>query len=185
MTTLVQSFPMYVATAMIWSPDRIAELIEQGEAAGLREAVLATGYEGQASRRTRVAWLQREQAEDWFRELDALTRLLNEQYWGLDLHGLTESLQYTVYEAGDHYGWHTDAGPKVRSRKLSVSVQLTDPAEYEGGELQIQMAEQLHVMPKEQGRAVVFPSFIRHRVTPVTRGVRRALVAWIGGPPFR
>ena len=187
MRAQIQSFPLYAATTVIWTPDRIAEMIEQGEAAGVRKAGLAhsPGIGAQSSRQTRIAWVPHEQAEAWVRELNALAQTLNERYWHFDLEPLVESLQYTVYEVGDYFGWHTDAGPGVPPRKLSISVQLTEPSAYDGGELQIQMTDQLITMPTQPGQAIVFPSFVRHQVTPVTRGVRRALVAWIGGPPFR
>lgn len=187
MRARLEAFPLYAATTVLWSPERMAALIEQGEAAGVREAGLARshGVGAQSSRQTSIAWVPHEAAEAWVRELQGLAQTLNERYWHFDLEPLAESLQYTVYEPGDYFGWHTDAGPGVPPRKLSISVQLTEPSEYDGGELQVQMTDQLIAMPRQAGQAIVFPSFVRHRVTPVTRGVRRALVAWIGGPPFR
>jgi PKHD-type hydroxylase len=69
---------------------------------------------------------------------------------------------------------------------LSISVQLSDPSEYEGGDLQFSLyGDRTVIAEKEQGTMVIFPSYMRHRVTPVTRGTRRSLVTWITGPPFR
>ena len=96
----------------------------------------------------------------------------------------TEPVQLAEYHVGNEYDWHLDIGPGPASlRKLSLSVQLTDPGEYDGGDLEIRG----HVgQIRARGTAIIFPSFLLHRVTPVTRGVRRSLVAWaIGEKPFR
>jgi PKHD-type hydroxylase len=70
-------------------------------------------------------------------------------------------------------------------RKISVVIQLSDPTEYEGGELQVMNGEEPYrVCNKEKGSLIMFPSFLLHRVTPVTKGCRRSLVLWISGPPF-
>lgn len=96
----------------------------------------------------------------------------------------TEPTQLAEYRVGDEYDWHLDIGPGAAAlRKLSLSVQLTDPGEYEGGELEIRGAG---MALRERGTAIIFPSFLLHRVTPVTRGIRRSLVAWaIGEKSFR
>jgi PKHD-type hydroxylase len=64
-----------------------------------------------------------------------------------------------------------------------MSVQLSEPDEYEGGELEFLNFEQ--PIPKDIGSLIVFPSYLVHRVNPVTRGLRRSMVSWISGPPFR
>ena len=63
-------------------------------------------------------------------------------------------------------------------------MQLSDPASYEGGNLEIMNSRDPQAMPRDRGVIIMFPSFTLHRVTKVTRGVRRSLVGWIGGPPF-
>jgi PKHD-type hydroxylase len=88
------------------------------------------------------------------------------------------------YEPSGFYGAHADIGNGlISSRKLSVVVMLTPPEEYTGGEL-IFTPHYPHV-PKEQGTLVIFPSYLRHQVMPVTTGLRHTLVSWIYGPPFR
>jgi PKHD-type hydroxylase len=82
------------------------------------------------------------------------------------------------------YGWHQDYGGTI-SRKLSMVVQLTDPSEYEGGNLQVFTSEQPKNIRKQRGLIAVFPSFIVHQVTPVTQGTRQSLVAWVSGPSFK
>lgn len=95
-----------------------------------------------------------------------------------------EAPQLAEYAVDDKYDWHLDYGPSnARLRKLSVSVQLSSPTDYDGGELEFRASG---VAPKEQGALVVFPSFLGHRVLPVTRGIRYSLVAWaIGKLPYR
>ena len=103
-----------------------------------------------------------------------------------DLQGLADGIQLTRYDKeGQHYGWHQDRGPGRPNRKLSVTVQLSDPADYEGGELQLSWGTDPVVADKRRGVATFFPSFTNHRVTPVTQGTRYSLVAWFVGPLFK
>jgi len=116
----------------------------------------------------------------------------------------TEECQFTEYSKNNFYGWHSDEWDKPynkskdpnihgKNRKLSVTVSLSDPSEYEGGELEFDLRNKSSGKPnlikcKEispLGSMVVFPSYIWHRVRPVTKGVRRSLVAWNLGKPFR
>ena len=87
-------------------------------------------------------------------------------------------------DRGDHYVWHTDSIPGDTVRKLSFTIQLTDPTEYEGGDLEF-MPAVIDKQIREQGTMTIFPSFMTHRVSPVTSGVRHAIVGWIHGPDFR
>ena len=107
----------------------------------------------------------------------------NARYWQFDITGFFQPLQLVSYrgEEQQHYAWHLDIGHGLDTgRKISVSVQLSDPSDYEGGDLELNTGKQLDV-PKEQGAIVLFPSYILHRVTPVTRGERWALVGWVQG----
>ena len=115
----------------------------------------------------------------------------------------SESCQFTIYKKGQYYDWHCDSwdkpyavdGPtKGKIRKLSVTVSLTDPKEYKGGELQFDFRQQDPDKPRDirtcteilpKGSLVVFPSFVWHRVKPVKKGVRYSLVVWNLGYPFK
>lgn len=109
----------------------------------------------------------------------------NERYW-FDLLGFYEDLQLTRYSEGDFFDWHLDFGAGATSmRKLSITVQLSDPAEYEGGDLQFMINQKIVNAPRDKGTAIVFPSFIIHRVTPITKGTRQSIVGWVTGPPYR
>ena len=102
-------------------------------------------------------------------------------------------MQYTVYPAEDngYYNWHVDSWYGINGsnedRKLSLSIQLSESDEYEGGEFETESS--FIPIPsheiKNRGTAIMFPSYIRHRVLPVTKGVRKSLVVWIEGPNWK
>jgi len=115
----------------------------------------------------------------------------NRNAFGFDINYLPD-IQYTKYtaEANGKYDWHCDtfwANPTAYDRKLSIVIQLSDSDDYEGGDFEID--HQYAQLPVDQVRAkgtvIVFPSFLNHRVTPVTKGERRSLVSWVQGPKFR
>jgi PKHD-type hydroxylase len=138
-------------------------------------------------RRSQVTWLDNNPNTKWvFEKLGQVTSQLNADYFRFDLTGFGENLQLTNYDQSDNgmYGWHQDYGGKV-SRKLSLTVQLTDPAEYEGGNLQIMTTGNPVNVRKQRGLIAAFPSYVLHQVTPVTQGSRQSLVAWISGPAFK
>jgi len=109
---------------------------------------------------------------------------------GIDVQDLAE-IQYTEYYAseGGKYDWHVDTdwcdARGYLDRKLSITVQLSDPSEYEGGDFEFLEVEQIPPWGKNKGSVLVFPSYLSHRVSPVTSGVRRSLVAWFSGPKWR
>lgn len=102
--------------------------------------------------------------------------------FGFDLRDFHEELALIEYRKGDFYDWHLDIGRAAQLRKLSVTVMLTEPEQYEGGDLTFPGAR-FGAIPK--GDAVVFPNFLLHGIQPIRRGVRHSLVAWIAGPRFR
>ena len=112
-----------------------------------------------------------------------------------------ETSQFTIYYPGGFYDWHQDSftQPEVLkknnglNRKISLSILLNDPSEYEGGDFEFDMRNhedpkfnKIEKVPfKEQGTLIIFPSFSFHRVLPVTKGVRYSLVNWVKGPDWR
>ena len=106
--------------------------------------------------------------------------------YDFDLVGLVERPQLLRYKApSEGYGWHLDIGTgDASTRKISVSLALNDPNEYEGGQLSFFMTG-VQSVDIPQGTAIAFPSFMPHRVEPVTKGERWSLVCWISGAPFR
>lgn len=105
--------------------------------------------------------------------------------WNFDMDTI-ELMQIGRYSEGGHYDWHQDikVPENQRQRKLSISILLNDPAEFEGGDLVFKGAEDKKIFT-QQGTIVVFPSFVEHKVTPVTKGTRYTAVTWALGPSFR
>ena len=123
-----------------------------------------------------------------------------------------ESMQYTRYEQGQYYGWHNDSGLSTHYkpvsignrvtgestmqdfvnencemvRKLSFAMQLSDPDDYEGGNVQL-LAEDGHsyIVPRKKGCIVLFDSLTQHRVLKVTKGTRKSIVGWTVGPRWK
>ena len=123
--------------------------------------------------------------DQWiFDRLQAVAARVNQDLQ-FELSGFREGFQIARYSPGEFYHWHADLGADDASlRKLTLVVQLTDPADYEGGAVEF-FPTPINV-PRERGAVIVFPSYVLHRVVPVTRGVRHSLAAWIAGDrPFR
>lgn len=153
------------------------------DAPPIEGAVLGEG-DGAGVRQSDVRWLPRSEASEWlYQRMNALLQQLNERFWRFDLVDL-EPLQVARYADGGHYDWHMDLGPgQATLRKLSLSVQLSVGADYAGGDLEF--PDVVGPITRDQGSAIVFPSYLRHRVTPVTRGERWSVVGWFVGPPYR
>jgi PKHD-type hydroxylase len=139
-------------------------------------------------RKSKIKWMHHDGQSAWvYDRIRDLSIEANNAIWKFNLHSIIDSIQYTeYYEGGGHYGWHTDIGPgSINHRKISITIQLSDPNEYEGGDLELWSGGDFKTMPKQKGAAVLFPSFLLHRVTPVTKGVRKSLVLWVGGSPYK
>ena len=124
-----------------------------------------------------------------FEKLSGVILDLNKQFFKFDLIGLTEGIQFTNYKAqkgkSGFYDKHTDCVFNKIIRKLSISIQLSDPKTYEGGDLLLYSEAEPLKMNKEQGTLIMFPSYTLHEVTPVTKGERNSLVCWVTGPQFK
>jgi PKHD-type hydroxylase len=138
-------------------------------------------------RDSKISWLYPTDNLDWvFRRVTDIVLNLNERFFKFDLFGLNEGFQFTNYEApSGKYGKHVDRGTNTTVRKLSISIQLTNPEEYEGGELKLYDSEKETVMDKTQGTLIIFPSYVLHEVMPVTKGERNSLVTWVTGKQFK
>ena len=139
------------------------------------------------SRISTISWLPFDKMQSMYDDINNFIQKTNKNHFGFGDIKITEMAQVTEYLKGEYYNWHTDTAinmslePPVR--KLSMTLLLNDPSEFEGGELQIAGANTSPIM--KQGHATIFASFLQHTVTPVTRGVRRSLVMWFGGEPFK
>jgi PKHD-type hydroxylase len=138
-------------------------------------------------RDSKISWLYPTDNMDWvFRRVTDIVLNLNERFFKFDLFGLNEGFQFTNYEApSGKYGKHVDRAMNIPVRKLSISVQLTNPEEYEGGELYLYDDDKGTLMDKTQGMLILFPSYVLHEVMPVTKGTRNSLVTWITGKQFK
>ena len=139
-------------------------------------------------RRNSIVWLNdKDQDLRWmYKRLSEIAITLNEQFFKFDLFGFCEDIQFTEYKApGEFYREHMDKKHNGVSRKLSIVVQLTDPKEYQGCELKLNISGNQKAMGKGQGNVYAFPSYILHQVTPITEGTRHSLVAWIAGRNFK
>jgi PKHD-type hydroxylase len=138
-------------------------------------------------RQSQIRWLAPAPDFKWvFQKITDITNLLNDKYFKFDIFGAIEGLQFTSYKApGGKYGKHVDRSLGTSVRKLSITIQLSDPKDYKGGELCFYDSEEKQPAPRDQGTFVVFPSFVQHEVLPVTKGERHSLVCWITGKPFK
>lgn len=162
--------------------------------AGIGDGIGETEHDV-AIRRSTIGWITADEPFVWI--YDKLARVVERanRSYGFDLIGFTEDLQFTEYAgAGAFYTWHQDGlDGDLAARKLSMVVQLSDPADYEGGDLEFFSLDGDGAAPdpgrraatRARGTVIVFPSFEYHRVTPLLSGTRRSLVCWVGGPPFR
>ncbi len=140
-------------------------------------------------RTSEICWLPNERPHLWvYRKLGELTNQANKATWNFSLTSMTERVQITQYDAENsgHFDWHIDLGAgQLSKRKISMSILLSDPGSYEGGDLEFFTGKKNNFAGREQGTAILFPSYLPHRVTPVTKGVRRSMIMWVSGEPFK
>lgn len=170
----------------IFTPEELDAIIEVGNSAELFKAS-TYGEQDDKNRNSYVTFLYPNEFTNWiFAKMAATIVSMNDQFFGFDLSGMEQGLQFTRYTApGEHYDWHIDRGYKTPVRKLSVSVQLSDPATYKGGELELMFGRKAQKVERRRGMFTFFPSYVLHRVRPVTQGTRYSLVCWVSGPPFK
>ena len=136
-------------------------------------------------RSSQVAWLSgvKEKQIEWLYSRVGEEIIETNRQWNFNLIGFTEPFQYTKYHADElgKYDMHMDIGESTWFRKISVTIHLSHPDEYEGGELMVGD----YPAPKEQGMMVCFPSFRDHCVKPITKGTRESLVIWVSGPAWQ
>jgi PKHD-type hydroxylase len=170
----------------LFTPEECAQIIAIGNSK-LEEAKVGGGV-NKDIRESQITWIYSSNIELKFvfrRVTDAILNL-NELFFQFDLFGLSEGFQFTRYDApADFYGVHIDKMLYGPVRKLSLTIQLSAPEDYEGGELAIYFNKDAEIMPKELGKMIAFPSYSLHEVRPVTKGTRYSLVAWVTGKPFK
>ena len=179
-------------TNPLFSPKQCQMIIEAGRAQPKHNASVGGGKKGGATvdtktRTSHISWIPFKKMPDMYKDIEKTMNKTNGNHFGFDGMQITEMAQYTEYPSGGFYDWHMDSDvnfvhePTVR--KISMTCLLSHESEFEGGELEIEKEE--NTVKLVQGQAIFFASFIRHRVAPVTKGVRKSLVMWFGGPPLR
>jgi len=181
------------AYAFVFNDEETKKIIELGtngeDATPLRAGHLERGVTNLNIRSCEVSWLKSDSVNnEWlFQKLTSAINDVNKQMFQFDLTEI-ESLQFTIYNdrTSDFYRKHVDSTYKqLAPRKLSFSVQLSDPDEYEGGDLILHYQDDPVKAKREKGSITFFPSYTLHEVTPVTKGTRYSLVGWVTGPQFK
>ena len=130
-----------------------------------------------------ISWIPFKEMPFLYNELDTFIQKANLNHFGFDDIRITEEAQFTEYSEGNFYDWHMDCDVYMKHeppvRKISMTILLNDPKEFEGGRLEL--ISKGNSKDMQQGEAICFASFINHRVTPITKGIRKSLVVWFGG----
>jgi PKHD-type hydroxylase len=178
-----------------WSADvftmkELVDIIVLGKRLNVQRA--STGGSGVNCldhRKSFVSWISINESTSWiFEKITSVVKEHNQKFYNFDL-TMIERLQFTYYSSEEEgmYKQHVDPleWSNPHNRKLSLVLQLSDPSEYEGGELKLHLGNTPTSIEKRLGLMVSFPSYTLHEVTPVTKGERYSLVVWVHGPAFK
>ena len=178
-------------TTPLFTPDQCRQIIASGRAQKPQVAQVGMNKPGGGTdtkkRVTTISWIPFKEMGHMYRDLNNFIQKTNENHFGFDDIQVTENAQFTEYPEGGFYDWHMDCDTNMEHeppvRKISMTLLLNDPSEFEGGDLELMAPGKFAEL--KQGHAIIFASFLNHRVNPVTRGIRQSLVCWFGGKPFR
>jgi PKHD-type hydroxylase len=177
-------------TGPIFTPEQCQLIINAGRSEPVQNGQVGGGNGGVVDTKTRtshISWIPFNKMPEMYSTLEQIVNKTNNNHFGFEGVKITEQAQYTEYPAGGFYDWHIDSDivginePPVR--KISMTCLLSHESEFEGGGLEL-MSDGKIAKPK-QGQAIFFASYIRHRVIPITKGIRKSLVMWFGGPSFK
>jgi|TARA_R110002020_G_scaffold159867_1_gene344051 PKHD-type hydroxylase len=176
----------------LFTPQQCQDIIDMGHQQKAENAKVGTSKKEGAydtkKRITTISWIPFTALPDMYKMIERSMLQANGNHFGYEGMQLTEPAQFTEYPKGGFYDWHMDADvsgqyePPVR--KISMTILLSPANEFEGGDLEF-MTHGNKPPQLLQGQAIFFCSMIRHRVAKVKKGVRRSLVMWFGGPPFK
>ena len=177
----------------LFTPEQCQDIINMGHQQKSEEALV--GYKDEKDgkydtkkRITTISWIPFPALPDMYRIIERSMKQANGNHFGYEGMQLTEPAQFTEYPKGGFYDWHMDADvmginePPVR--KISMTILLSPQHEFEGGDLEF-LTEGNKPPQLVQGQAIFFCSLLRHRVAKIKKGMRRSLVMWFGGPPFK
>ena len=153
-----------------------------GNERGIKGGVIDT-----KTRTSHISWIPFKKMPEMYKDIEEIMKQTNGNHFGFDGMTLTEYAQYTEYPEGGFYDWHVDNDVNFKHeppvRKISMTCLLSHESEFEGGDLEL--IKEGKIAKLKQGQIIFFASFIRHRVAPVIKGVRKSLVMWFGGTPFK
>ena len=178
-------------TTPLFTPDQCRQIIECGRRQPPQKAQVGMGKPGGGldtkKRITTISWIPFKEMPEMYDQVNVFIQKANRNHFGFNNIQITENAQFTEYPKGGFYDWHMDSDVNMQHeppvRKISMTVLLSPENQFEGGDLEL-MAPGKRVK-LIQGQAIVFASFLNHRVAPITRGVRQSLVMWFGGEPFK
>ena len=140
-------------------------------------------------RSSSIKWVPQEETFKWiYDRIGEMAIEANDECWEFDLHSMPERMQYTeYYEDGGQYNWHLDIGKyPFNIRKLSFTINVNNEKEYKGGDLEFFTSyKSTLISSSNQGGITIFPSFLLHRVTPITEGIRKVIIGFVEGPPYK
>ena len=177
-------------TTPLFTPEQCQMIINAGKSEPQQLGQVGAKEGGTIDTKVRtshISWIPFNKMPEMYSTLETIMKKTNNNHFGFEGMQITEQAQYTEYPAGGFYDWHIDSDivgmnePPVR--KISMTCLLSHESEFEGGGLEL-MSDGKIARPK-QGQAIFFASYIRHRVIPITKGVRKSLVVWFGGPSFK
>ena len=176
----------------LFTPDQCRQVIECGRRQKPQKAQVGMGQRPGSGldtnkRVTTISWIPFKEMPEMYDQVNNFIQKANRNHFGFEDIKITENAQFTEYPEGGFYNWHMDNDVNMSHeppvRKISMTLLLSPENQFEGGDLEISSPGKSAKL--KQGHAVIFASFLNHRVIPVTRGVRQSLVMWFGGTPFR
>ena len=178
-------------TTPLFTPDQCRQIIECGRKQKPQQAQVGMGKPGGGTdtkkRVTTISWIPFKEMGHMYQDLYKFIQKTNENHFGFGDIRVTENAQFTEYPEGGFYDWHMDCDVSMQHeppvRKISMTLLLNNPSEFEGGDLEIMAPGKIAEI--KQGHAIIFASFLNHRVQPVTKGVIQYLFVWFGGKPFK
>ena len=179
-------------TGPIFTPQQCQMVINKGmslkkEPAAVGISQKPGGGVDPKKRITTISWIPFKDMPEMYKDIEATMLKANGNHFGFDGMRLTEVALFTHYLEGGFYDWHMDNDVLGKNqppvRKISMTLLLSDPATFEGGELEFMSKGKTAKL--QQGQAIFFASWLQHRVKPVTKGERKSLVMWFGGPSFK
>lgn len=173
----------------VFTPQECQDIISKTKGKGFFQATLENKVINADIRETNIKYLNLDNDNVWIaQKIVPIITSINKNIYKFNLTNIKE-LHLLEYQEGYFYDWHLDIHGKYNDelRKLSFVVFLTNENEYQGGNLDFEIKRKEHTghLPMKQGSIAIFPSFVLHKVTPVTKGVRYSLVGWVYGPPFQ